>query len=84
MEKKYKKLTGSRGLTIPKDMAAHLGFNAGTAVDLTASGDGKLIISRHEVTCHFCSGAEKVKQFGGIYCCPLCAARLYEEVSADE
>ena len=84
MDKKFKKLTKSRGLTIPKDMAAHLDFNAGTAVDLTASGDGKLIISRHMNTCRFCGGAEKVKQFGGIYCCPLCAARLYQEVTADE
>lgn len=84
MEKKYKKLNRSRGLTIPKDVAAYLDLDAGTAVDLTASGDGKLIITKHIDTCRFCGGAEKVKQFGGIYCCPLCAARLYEEVSADE
>ena len=44
--KKYKVLTKSRGLTIPRDMAAHLDIDAGTAVDLTASGDGKLIITR--------------------------------------
>ena len=53
MEIKFKKLTKSRGLTIPRDMAAHL--------DL-----------------------EKVKQFGGIFCCPLCATKLYQEVTADE
>ena len=47
MDKKFKKLTKSRGLTIPRDMAAHLDLDAGTAVDLTASGDGKLIITRH-------------------------------------
>ena len=62
--KKYKVLTKSRGLTIPRDMAAHLDIDAGTAVDLTASGDGKLIITRHIDTCRFCGGAEKVKQFG--------------------
>lgn len=84
MDKKFKKLTKSRGLTIPRDMAAHLNFDAGTAVDLTASGDGKLIITRHIDTCRFCGGAEKVKQFGDIYCCPLCATKLYQEVTADE
>jgi antitoxin component of MazEF toxin-antitoxin module len=77
MEIKFKKLTKSRGLTIPRDMAAHLDLDAGTAVDLTASADGKLI-------CRFCGGAEKVKQFGGIFCCPLCATKLYQEVTADE
>lgn len=84
MDKKFKKLTKSRGLTIPRDMAAHLDFDAGTVVDLTASGDGKLIITRHIDTCRFCGGAEKVKQFGDIYCCPLCATKLYQEVTADE
>lgn len=84
MDKKFKKLTKSRGLTIPRDMAAHLDLDAGTAVDLTASGDGKLIISRHVNTCRFCGGSEKVKQFGDIYCCPLCATKLYQEVTADE
>ncbi len=84
MDKKFKKLTKSRGLTIPRDMAAHLDFDAGTAVDLTASGDGKLIITRHIDTCRFCGGAETVKQFGDIYCCPLCATKLYQEVTADE
>ena len=84
MDKKFKKLNKSRGLTIPRDMAAHLNFDAGTAVDLTASGDGKLIITRHIDTCRFCGGAEKVKQFGDIYCCPLCATKLYQEVTADE
>lgn len=84
MDKKFKKLTKSRGLTIPRDMAAHLDLDAGTAVDLIASGDGKLIITRHIDTCRFCGGADKVKQFGDIYCCPLCATKLYQEVTADE
>ena len=30
MEIKFKKLTKSRGLTIPRDMAAHLDLDAGT------------------------------------------------------
>lgn len=30
MDKKFKKLTKSRGLTIPRDMAAHLDLDAGS------------------------------------------------------
>lgn len=76
---KFKKLSKTRGVTIPKDIAAHLDFDAGTAVDLTAA-DGKLIITKHIDTCRFCGGTENVKQFGDVYVCPICAAKLYEEV----
>lgn len=76
---KFKKLSKSRGVTIPKDIAAHLDFEAGTAVDLTAA-DGKLIISKHVDTCRFCGGAENIRQFGDVFVCPVCAARLYKEV----
>lgn len=76
---KFKRLSKSRGVTIPKDIAAHLDFGAGTAVDLTAV-DGKLIISKHVDTCRFCGGAENIKQFGDVFVCPVCAARLYKEV----
>ena len=76
---KFKRLSKSRGVTIPKDIAAHLDFGAGTAVDLTAA-DGKLIISKHVDTCRFCGGAENIKQFGDVFVCPVCAARLYTGV----
>lgn len=76
---KFKKLSKSRGITIPKDIAAHLDFGAGTAVDLTAT-DGKLIITKHADTCRFCGVAENVKLFGDVFVCPLCAAQLYKEV----
>lgn len=84
MEKKFKKLSKGRSVTIPRDMAAHLDLAAGTAVDMTAAGDGSLIIRKHVDTCRFCGGAEKVKPFEGIFVCPLCAARLYQEVCGDE
>lgn len=76
---KFKKISKARSITIPKDIASHLDFGAGTAVDLTAA-DGKLIITKHVDTCRFCGGAENVKQFGDVFVCPLCAARLYREV----
>ena len=76
---KFKRLSKSRSVTIPKDIAAHLDFDTGTAVDLTAA-DGKLIISKHVDTCRFCGGAENIKRFGDVFVCPVCAAQLYKEV----
>lgn len=76
---KFKKLSKARGVTVPKDLAAHLDFEAGTAVDLTAA-DGMLIVSKHVDTCRFCGGTENIKQFGDVFVCPVCAARLYKEV----
>lgn len=76
---KFKKLSKARSVTIPKDIAAHLDFEAGTAVDLTAA-DGKLTISKHVDTCRFCGGAENVHRFNDVFVCPVCAARLYKEV----
>ena len=81
---KYKRLTKSRSVTVPRDVAAHLGLKAGAAVDLTATSDGKLIVSLHAPTCRFCGGADNVKQFRDVYCCPVCAAALYEEVCSND
>lgn len=79
---KFKRLSKARSVTIPKDIAAHLDFGAGTAVELTAT-DGKLIITKHVDTCRFCGVAENVKPFGDVFVCPLCAARLYKEVCGE-
>lgn len=79
---KFKRLSKSRSVTIPKDIAAHLDFEAGTALDLTAV-DGKLIVTKHVDTCRFCGSAENVKPFEDIFVCRFCAGRLYEEVSGD-
>ncbi len=76
---KFKKISKARGVTIPKDIAAHLDFGVGTAVDLTAA-DGRLIITKHVDTCRFCGSAENVKRFGDIFVCPLCAEQLHKEV----
>ena len=76
---RFKKLSKSRGITIQKDMAAELDFDAGTALDLTAE-EGKLIVTRHVDTCRFCGGAEDVKRFGDVFICPECAEKLHKEV----
>ena len=80
MDTKYKKLSRSRGSTIPKDVAARLDLAPGDAVDLTATGSGDLIIRRHTPKCRFCGGTENIKHFGDITICPLCATKMYQEV----
>ena len=80
---KFKKLSKSRAITITKDIAAHLDFDAGEAVDLTVA-DGKLIVTKHIDTCRFCGGVENVKPFEGVFVCPICAAQLYKEVCGNE
>ena len=80
MTKKFKRLSKARSITIPRDLAAQLDMGAGTAVDLTATQDGKLVISKHVDTCRFCGGADNVKQFRGMGICPVCATALYTEV----
>lgn len=80
MEKKFKKMSKNRGVSIPRDMAELADMKAGTALDLTVA-DGKIIVSKHIDTCRFCGGAENVKKFRGIFCCPVCAAELYKEVA---
>ncbi len=77
---KFKKLSKTRGVTIPKDLASWLDLSAGDAVELDARGDGSLVITKHANTCRFCGGADNIKQFGDVYVCPVCAARLHKEV----
>lgn len=79
---KFKTISKTRSVTIPKDIAAHLDFDAGAAVDLTAA-DGKLIITKHVDTCRFCGTAENVKKFEDVFVCRFCATKLFEEVSKE-
>ena len=79
---KFKRVGKNGCISIPRDIAAKLDMTAGRTVDLTATNDGKLIISRHIDTCRFCGAAENVKPFGDIIICQMCAAKLYEEVNS--
>lgn len=80
---KFKRLSKSRGVTIPKDIAAYLDLNAGDTVDLDARGDGALVITKHANTCRFCGGADNIALFGDVHICPGCAERLYKEVCGE-
>ena len=77
----FKKLTSKRGVTIPKRIAAELGFSGGEAVDISETADGSILLSKHVPTCRFCGDKEHAKSFMGIDCCPSCADKLQKGVS---
>ena len=45
------KRMGKKGtLTIPQHLRHQLGFQGGTALDITATGDGGLLLQKHRAT----------------------------------
>lgn len=76
-----KKMTAKRGVTIPKKLAAELGYFGGETVDISETTDGGIVIHKHTPTCRFCGDKEHAKNYKGIDCCPTCAAELLKGVS---
>lgn len=76
---KYKKLTKSRAITIPKDLSAKTGIFGGTAVDMTIS-DGGILITKHIPTCHYCGSADTVRLIKGDEICIKCAEEIRKEI----
>lgn len=77
---KYKKLTKSRSVTIPKDIAAAAGIVSGTAVDLI-NKDDMIVIRRHIPVCGFCGKEvpEENHKLCGRAVCAECAKQMREE-----
>lgn len=78
---KYKKISGARGVTIPKDLAANIGIRAGTAVDMVETADG-ILLRKHVPTCVFCGSAESVNTVKGKEICANCAYEIREEINS--
>ena len=78
---KYKRLSKTRGLTIPKDLAANLGMFAGVAVDLVETAMG-ILIRKHIPTCFFCGSIESVDTVKGKEICAKCAREMREEINS--
>lgn len=76
---KYKRLSKSRALTIPKDLSAQTGIFAGTAVDLLDTGDG-ILIKKHIPTCIYCGSCESVGVLRGKELCAKCAREIRKEL----
>lgn len=80
MIKKSKKLNKTRGLTVPKDLAAAKGLFAGNAIDLVEVEDG-ILVRNHVQTCRFCGSTESVGTIMGEEVCAKCACKMREEIN---
>lgn len=75
-----KKLTSKAGVTIPKAMRLHLGWDGGMAIDLQITADGALLIKPHVDLCRFCGSYENVKKYKDICVCKSCGKDLKEVI----
>ncbi len=78
-EVQHKKLSRSSGITIPKLMRTSVGMLPGTAVDLTETPEGGILISKHISVCRFCGSPEKVVSYCNEEICAECAKKILEE-----
>ena len=76
---KYKKLTKSRTVTIPKDLSAVTGIHAGMAVDLIEHSEG-ILIKKHIPACVCCGSIESVGMLRGKELCAKCACKIRKEL----
>ena len=75
------KRMGPKGtLTIPQQLRHRLGFQGGTALDITATEDGGLLLQKHRATCNICGGTYEVVNFKGFDICRECFLGIREEV----
>lgn len=80
MLQKSKKLSKTRGLTVPKDLAAAKGLFAGNSIDLVETDDG-VLVRNHIPTCRFCGSTESVSTVMGEEVCAKCACKMREEIN---
>lgn len=78
---KHKKLSKTRGVTVPKDLAANLGLFAGSAIDLVEMKEG-ILLRKHVPTCVFCGSVESVNTVKGKEVCAKCACEMREEINS--
>lgn len=76
---RYKRLSKSRTVTIPKDLAAESGFFPGMSVDLIASAE-EIIIKKHVPSCIYCGSTVCVKKLRGKEICEKCAEQIKKEM----
>ena len=77
--KTSKRLTRQCGVTIPKDLRLHLGWQAGMSLDLETTKDGALLIRPHNDACRFCGTiGTDIRRYKDVCLCPNCAALMKE------
>lgn len=75
------KRMGKKGtLTIPQQLRHQLGFQGGTALDITVTEDGGLLLQKHLPTCNICGSTQGVVNFKGFSVCRECSRGIQEEV----
>lgn len=76
----FKKLNKGGGLTVPRMIRQELGLHPGTALDISTTEDGSLLIQKHAPCCHICGSTEQIGSYKGLTLCQGCFDRLGEEL----
>ena len=76
---KYKKLSKTRTITIPKDISAEAGIYAGTAVEMVKTNEG-ILIRKHIPACVYCRSPKDVHSLRGVEVCSECAKEIRREL----
>jgi len=77
---KSKRINKSGGLTIPSDIRRDLGFDAGSAVDLSVEG-GKVVIEAHTPRCSICDSVEDLIVYKDKRFCKGCITEMGKEAN---
>lgn len=76
-----KKLGKKGTLTIPQQLRHQLGFQGGTALDISTTGDGGLLLHKHLPACNICGGTQGVVRYKSFDICRECCQGIQEEVA---
>ncbi len=77
---KSKRISKAGGVTIPADIRRDMGFDSGSAVDISVSR-GSLIVAPHTPRCCFCDSTENVKVHMNKRVCAKCIKSMGELIN---
>ena len=72
----YKKVQGNGSITIPAKMRHRLGIEPHTAMQLTETEEGSIVLVPYQPVCIFCNGTEGVGIMKGVRMCRSCYGKL--------
>lgn len=77
-DKKYRQLTRSGGVTIPRMLRDEMGVHPGEPLEITVNADGVLEVKKHRPSCHICGSTKYIATYKGLCLCRECHIRLGE------
>ncbi len=77
----FRKLNKSGGITVPRLMRQELGLHPGTALDISTTEDGGLLIQKHAPSCHICGSTDDIGTYMGLTLCRGCYDHLGKELN---